>query len=104
MEREAESVGVRVVSFKLHFNSWRVLGRVEYGAGSERQRFLLKGGMRLILAMAAQEVNAEAREICLVESREAMVFGFRLDWRDAVTGRVLESEGRRLLFEVESWD
>jgi hypothetical protein len=104
MEREAQSLGVRVISFKLHFNSYRLLGRIEYGEMDERQRFLLRGASRLILAMAAQEANAEEREICLVETTEMMIFGFRLDWQDALTGRQLESEGRRKLFEIESWD
>jgi hypothetical protein len=104
MEREAAALGVRVVSFKVSFNSYRAIGRIEYGMASERQRYLLRGSSRLLLAMAADEENAQARELCLVETSEVMIFGFRLDWRDALTGRRLESEGRRKLFEIESWD
>jgi hypothetical protein len=104
MEREAEALGVRVVSFRLHSNSYRMIGRIEYGLMNERQRYLLRGSSRLLLAMAADEENAQARELCLIETNEVMIFGFRLDWLDALTGRRLESEGRRKLFEIESWD
>jgi hypothetical protein len=104
MERQARSLGVRVVSFKVHYNSVRALGRVEYGAMDAYQRFLMRGGSRLILALAAQEVNAEARELALIETSETMIFGFRLEWRDAITGQRREAEGYRKLLEIESWD
>jgi hypothetical protein len=104
MEREASALGVSVISFKVHYNSYRALGRVEYGNLDARARFLMRGASRLILAMAAQEVNAVERELLLVESVDRLIFGFRLDWLDAFSGRRLENAGARKLFEMESWD
>jgi hypothetical protein len=100
MEREAESLGVRVVSLKVRFNAYRVLGRVEYREMNARQRFLIRGATRLILAMAAQEVNAQERELMLVETSETMIFEFSLDWWDIASNQAKQGE----VAEMENWD
>ena len=103
MEKEASALGVQVVSFRLHFNSYRALGRFECQGMDARQRYLLRGAVRLLLAMAAQESDAQERELALIETAGRLVFGFRLDWHDPLTGRRLMNEGARKLREIERW-
>ena len=80
MAAEASRLGVEVASFEVRSDGRRALGRVAWGQSSPRQRWLLLGTARLLLALAALEGEGEAYELLALEGTARVTFSFRLDW------------------------